>query len=38
MAKECSYQELDRQVKEQLIYGINDEYMQRKIDSELTAI
>ena len=34
-AKECKYQELDRQVKEQFICGINNEYMQRKIDNEL---
>ena len=27
-AKECNYQELDRRVKEQFIYGINDKYMQ----------
>ena len=37
-AKECNYQELDRQVKEQFICGINDEYIQRKIDSEIKAI
>ena len=28
----------DRQVKEQFICGIKDEYMQRKIDSELKVI
>ena len=37
-AEECKYQELDRQVKEQSICGINDEYMQIKIDSELKVI
>ena len=36
--KECSYQVLDRWEREQFIYGINDECIQRKIDSELTAI
>ena len=35
VAKECKYPELDRQVKEQFICGINSEDMQRKIDSEI---
>ena len=38
MAKECKYQQLDRWVKQQFISGINNEYMQRKIDSEIKTI
>ena len=34
--KECNYQEHVRQVKEQFIYGINDN-MQTRINSELIA-
>ena len=37
-AKECSYQEHDRWVKVQFIYGINDDNIQVKINSELTGI
>ena len=36
-AKECEYQEQDRQVKEQFICGLNDECMQRKIKVSLRS-
>ena len=37
-AKECNYQELDTQVKEQFINDINDENMLIEIHNNLTAI
>ena len=37
-SKRMQVPKLDRGVKEQFICGINDEYMQRKIDSELKVI
>ena len=37
-AKECKYQKLDIWVKEQFICDINDEPMQRRIDSGLKVI
>ena len=37
VAVECNYQEVDRQFKEQLIHGLNDEHMIEEIIKELTA-
>ena len=34
---ECSYQEFNRQLKEQVICGLNDKYMLEEIIRELTA-
>ena len=36
-AVECNYRELDRQLKEQFIHGLNDKCMLDKIIKELTA-
>ena len=36
-AAECNYQELDRQLKEQCIHGLNDKGMLGEIIKELTA-
>ena len=36
-AVECNYQEVDRQLKEQFIHGLNDKYMLQEIIKELTA-
>ena len=36
-AVECNYQEVNRQLKEQLIYGLNDKHMLEEIIKELTA-
>ena len=36
-AVECNYQEVDRQLKEQFIHGLNDKHMPEKIIKELTA-
>ena len=36
-AKECEYQEQERQIKEQFICGLNNECMQAKIISEIKA-
>ena len=36
-AAECNYQELDRQLKEQFIHGLNDKDMLGEIMKELTA-
>ena len=35
-AVECNYQEVDRQLKEQFIHGLNDKYMLKEIIKELT--
>ena len=35
---ECSYKEVDRQLKEQLIHGLNDTEMLGEIIKELTKI
>ena len=35
-AVECNYQEVDRQLKEQLIHGLNDKYMLEEIIKEST--
>ena len=37
VAVECNYQEVDRQLKEQFIHGLNDKHMLEKIIKELTA-
>ena len=37
-AKECNYQGLDRQIKEQFVHGTNDDYMVIEICSEPEAI
>ena len=37
MAAECNYQEVDRQLKEQFIHGLNDKDMLGKIIKELMA-
>ena len=37
MATECNYQELDRQLKEQFIHGLNNKDMLGEIIKELTA-
>ena len=34
---ECNYQEIDRQLKEQFIHGLNDKYMFEEIIKELTT-
>ena len=34
---ECNYQEIDRQLKEQFIHGLNDKYMLKEIIKELTT-
>ena len=34
---ECNYQEIDRQLKEQFIHGLNDKHMLEEIIKELTA-
>ena len=34
---ECNYQEVDRQLKEQFIHGLNDKYMLKEIIKELTT-
>ena len=36
-AVECNYQEVDRQIKEQFIHGLNDKGMLEEIIKELTA-
>ena len=36
-AAECNYQEVDRQLKEQFIHGLNDKCMLEEIIKELTA-
>ena len=36
-AVECNYQEVDRQLKEQFIHGLNDKYMLEEIIKELMA-
>ena len=37
VAVECNYRELDRQLKEQFIHGLNDRCMLEEIIKELTA-
>ena len=37
-AVECNYQEVDSQLKEQFIYGLDDKCMLEEIIKELTAI
>ena len=36
-AVECNYQEIDRQLKEQFIDGLNDKHMLEEIIKEITA-
>ena len=36
-AVECNYQEVDRQLKEQFIHGLNNKCMLEEILKELTA-
>ena len=36
-AVDCNYQEVDRQLKEQFIHGLNDIYMLEEIIKELTV-
>ena len=36
-AVECNYQEVDRQLKEQFIHGLNDKCMLEEIKKKLTA-
>ena len=36
-ALECNYQDVDRQLKEQFIHGLNDKLMLEEITKELTA-
>ena len=36
-AVKCNYQELDRQLKEQFIHGLNDKHMLEEIIKELTV-
>ena len=36
-AVQCNYQEVDRQLKEQFIHGLNDKYMLEEIIKELTT-
>ena len=36
VAVECNYREVDRQLKEQFIHGLNDKYMFKEIIKELT--
>ena len=38
LAIECNYKELDRQLKEQFIHGLNDTEMLGEIIKELTKI
>ena len=38
VAAECSYQEADRQLKEQFIHGLNDKDMLGAIIKEFTSI
>ena len=38
VAVECNYQEVDRQLKEQFIHGLNDKHMLEEIIKELTVI
>ena len=33
----CNYQEIERQLKEQFIHGLNDKYMLKEIIKELTT-
>ena len=37
-ARECNYKEIDRQLREQFIHGLNDSDMSTDIMSELTKI
>ena len=37
IAVECNYQEVDRELKEQFIHGLNDKHMLEEIIIELTA-
>ena len=37
VAVQCNYREVDRQLKEQFIHGLNDKYMLEEIMKELTA-
>ena len=37
VAAECSYREVDQQLKEQLIHGLNDKTMLDEVIRELTA-
>ena len=37
MAAECNYREIDRQLKEQFIHGLNDKVMLDEVIRELTA-
>ena len=37
-AEKCKYQELNRQLKEQFIHGINNQYIQRKKDSNFNTM
>ena len=37
VAAECSYREVDQQLKEQFIHGLNDKTMLDKVIRELTA-
>ena len=37
-AIECNYQEVDRQLKEQFIHGLNDKNMPEEIIKELTKV
>ena len=36
-AVECNYQEIDGQLKEQFIYGLNDKHMPKEIIKQLTV-
>ena len=36
-AVQCNYQQVDRQLKEQFIHGLNDKYMLEEIIKELMA-
>ena len=36
-AVDCNYQEVDRQLKEQFIHGLNNKYMLEEIIKELAA-
>ena len=38
LAVQCNYQEVDRQLKEQFIHGLNDTEMLGKIIRELTKV
>ena len=37
-AVECNYQEVDRQLKEQFIHGLNDKHILEETIKELTAM